>query len=145
MRGNAIVPCLSVTVSVVTPAWSQSREEADVSSRVARLASPDRTGGHAAAVSLQRVKLLPESAIEPIISYLKFEVEQAMVPNTVPNGNDDDRLDSLPVVGDETTLVRIKANPDQYINKPFIVAGGLKIANYYNFGFRQACRRILFF
>ncbi|HEY8667830.1 MAG TPA: hypothetical protein VIL86_14275 [Tepidisphaeraceae bacterium] len=41
----------------------------------------------------------------------------------------------VPPGGDETTLALVKADPKKYVGKEFIVRGGIKTANYYNYGF----------
>jgi hypothetical protein len=41
------------------------------------------------------------------------------------------KLEKLPVLGDETPLVKIKANPGDYTHKPAIICGGLKISDEY--------------
>ena len=44
----------------------------------------------------------------------------------------------VPVVGDETPLLKLKANPRDYIRKEFIVAGALRVQDYYNYGYSEA-------
>jgi len=44
----------------------------------------------------------------------------------------------VPLVGDETPLVKVMANPRDYIGKKFIVVGGLRVKNYYNFRYDDA-------
>ena len=41
-------------------------------------------------------------------------------------------------VGDETPLVRIKANPRDYIGRPVITWGTITLSDYYNFGYSDA-------
>jgi len=41
----------------------------------------------------------------------------------------------VPNLDDETRLVRIKADPDKYIGKSFIISGRLRIDDYYEYPF----------
>ncbi|MDD4891034.1 MAG: hypothetical protein PHU85_14020 [Phycisphaerae bacterium] len=41
-------------------------------------------------------------------------------------------------VGDETSLTLVKAKPQTYLNKPFIITGIVEMSDYYNFGYRDA-------
>ncbi len=47
-------------------------------------------------------------------------------------------LERIPVVGDELSIARIKANPDQHFEAPFVLTGAAGISDYYNFGFGHA-------
>jgi len=40
---------------------------------------------------------------------------------------------AVPLKGDETPLVRVKANPERYVGKVFIICGGLFIGDFYNY------------
>ena len=44
----------------------------------------------------------------------------------------------VPVLGDETPLTKVKANPQDYVGKKFIVAGGLTVRDYYNYSYSGA-------
>jgi hypothetical protein len=108
-----------------------------LSESIRNLASDDRLERHDACEALKGARSLPESAIEPILSYLKLEVEQAMIPTVGVGRAKVIEIPKLPVVGDEVSIARIKANPDRYIGKSFILAGVLSVSDYYNFGFRD--------
>ena len=41
-------------------------------------------------------------------------------------------------LSDETRLLEIKANPERYVGKPFILCGEIKIGDYYNFAYSDA-------
>lgn len=102
------------------------------------LVSSDRMERHKAAVALLKLPSVPESAVPDIIQYLKLEVAQAMVPDTRPVRGDIAVIDRLPVVGDELSIARLKANADQYVEKPFYLTGAITVSDYYNFGFNNA-------
>jgi len=44
----------------------------------------------------------------------------------------------IPFVGDEVSLVRIKASPGDYIGKTFVICGGVSIGDFYGFSYREA-------
>ena len=44
----------------------------------------------------------------------------------------------VPHLPDETSLVKLKAHPEQYVGKTFVICGGLKISDYYNCGYGNA-------
>src|SRR4051794_39789628 len=46
--------------------------------------------------------------------------------------------DAIPHLDDETSIVRIKANPEKYVGKTFIISGAIQISDYYNYFYRNA-------
>ncbi len=102
------------------------------------LVSSDRAERHEAAESLLKLPSVPESALPNIVQYLKLEVSQAMIPNARPVRGDATILEKLPIEGDEISVARIKANPAQYFERPFILAGAVGISDYYNYGYDRA-------
>jgi hypothetical protein len=50
----------------------------------------------------------------------------------------DTKGQDIPHLEDETRLVEIKANPGEYVGKVFILCGGIKIDDYYNFSYRDS-------
>jgi hypothetical protein len=109
---------------------------ADPQQRVADLRSEDRATRISAARALLQEPSLPDSMAEPAISFIKREVEQALVPEVLP----DQKLRAYHSVpeGEATTLTRIRANPERYIDKPFYLIGLLTIGNLYASGFEDA-------
>ena len=110
---------------------------AEVVKSIQQLASHDRLERHAACQALRKVRSLPESAIDPIVSFLKLEVEQAMVLPEPGDPNRDRRIKKIPTIGDEASISAIKANPDRYIGRKFILVGSVDVSDYYGFGFRE--------
>lgn len=45
---------------------------------------------------------------------------------------------AIPLKGDETSLIRVKADPDKYLGKEIIICGGVAISDYYNFGYENS-------
>src|SRR3954447_23454132 len=50
----------------------------------------------------------------------------------------------VPLVGDETPLIKIKTDPHKYISDvrhhlelPIVMTGGIRLDNYYNYGYRD--------
>lgn len=44
----------------------------------------------------------------------------------------------VPLVGDETPLTKVKTSPKDYVNKTFIIIGGITAQDYYNFRYGDA-------
>ncbi len=105
---------------------------------IALLSSADRMKRYEAAVALAKLPRVPENALDAIVGYLKLEVTQAMVPEGGRAREGGKPLVRLPVLGDEITLSRIKANPSTYVERPFILVGAATMSDYYNYGFTNA-------
>lgn len=43
----------------------------------------------------------------------------------------------IPHLDGETRLLRVKANPDKYLGKTFVICGGLQVSDYYNYSYRD--------
>jgi hypothetical protein len=41
----------------------------------------------------------------------------------------------IKLMGDETTLVHVKADPQSYVGKQLIMTGGIQVSDYYNYGY----------
>ena len=52
-----------------------------------------------------------------------------------PSGN---AVKSIPFIGDETPLAKVMANTDEYVGKTFIVVGGIRVMDYYNYKYKSA-------
>jgi hypothetical protein len=46
--------------------------------------------------------------------------------------------DSIPLLGDETSLLEPKASPQKFVNRPIIICGLVSISDYYNYGYEDA-------
>jgi hypothetical protein len=132
MRATLGPFALFILLIGTAPAWPQ--EKKPLNELTSHLNSPDRMKRCSAAESLSKLAQTPEAAVPGIVSYVKLEIEQAMLPETGAKRPGESR-ETLPVVGDEVSLARIKANPDQYTDRPFVITGGIKVSNYYNFWF----------
>jgi hypothetical protein len=110
----------------------------DAIKNIALLRSADRGERYRAALSLAKLRSLPESAVEPIVDYIKLQVEDAMVPPAMGRPRVDARVKKVPVTGEETSVSAIKANPGRYIGRTFVLVGGVKASDYYGHGFRDA-------
>lgn len=47
-------------------------------------------------------------------------------------------LGKVPLKGDETPLAAIKADPAKFLGREFIICGGVRVGNYYNYGWDGA-------
>ena len=102
------------------------------------LTSADRMKRHEAAVSLAQMPKVPEDALEAIAGYLKLEVMQAMVPDKRADKEGGKPMARLPMVGDEITLPRIKADPAAYVDSVFVLGGAIEMSDSYSWGFVDA-------
>jgi hypothetical protein len=99
------------------------------------LTSGDRKERHKAALALSALKVVPESAAGQIVGYIKAEVTDALTPDTRPVRDDVQPMERIPMVGDEVSVSRLKADPANYVGKPFVLSGGIKVSDSYGFGF----------
>jgi hypothetical protein len=132
MRATLATLAFFLLVLGTPRAWPQEKKLSN--EPTSNLNSPDRLKRCSAAESLSKFAQIPDSAVPGIVSYLKLEIEQAMLPETGAK-RAGPSTEILPVVGDEVSLARLKANPDLYTDRPFVVTGGVKVANYYNYWF----------
>lgn len=49
-----------------------------------------------------------------------------------------DAVPLIPHLKDETPILRVKANPRQFLGEPVIFCGGIGVSDYYNFGYRDS-------
>ena len=50
----------------------------------------------------------------------------------------DEESKPVHLVGDETPSVKVKAEPKNYFDRPFVMTGGIEVSDYYNFGYLDA-------
>ncbi len=131
MRGTYV---LMLAFFAAWAAPSLSQEPATVTELMRRLKLTDHANRTDAAKAVVRMQSLPESALNPVVSYLGLEAIEALRWKEGPRG----KIEVLPVVGDEVSLDRFKAAPMRYINRPFVVAGWLERSSNDNFQFHAA-------
>lgn len=96
--------------------------------------SDDQTIRRKAAVKLEAM-LLPLEAIAPILKYLELEIATTQ---SVNQERSTEPLKEMPLVGDETSLVRIEADPQSFIDKGINITGVISPSSYYNYGYDDA-------
>src|SRR4051812_12850360 len=88
-------------------------DETDVTTELRGLASSDRATRIAAAAKLNSLDILPASAAEQVVGFIKTEVEYAVVPPSA--GNPLGKVVyALPLDPDAVAFARIKADPEKY-------------------------------
>jgi hypothetical protein len=97
------------------------QEPARVVELIKQLSLDDHAKRDEAARSLLQLQSLPDSALNPVISFLGLEAVNTLLWKEGPR----QKVEFLPVVGDEVSLEVFKAAPMRYINRPLIVAGSL--------------------
>jgi len=123
------------------PAWSQN--PAQVAEWMEELAKPEHAKRIDAARALARLPSLPESALRPIIDYLRLEATEV-------GKQTGSRGESIPVVGDEVSLAKIVADLLSYLDRPFVLSGWLTlrpgtVVNGYDYQFANAKNTHLLF
>ena len=78
---------------------------------------------------------IPEGAVPAILEFISLEI--AELPGNRPR---EKRLPikSVPFMGNETRLVRIKADSQSYRGQTFLLVGSVEPSSYYNFGYDDA-------
>lgn len=109
------------------------------------LISRDRPERLAAIQEVAQLQELPESLINPVISFIRVEFAQSLVEDIGTSGVVRKPTSMIPLAGDEVSLARIKANPQDYIGKTFHLCGGFKISNYYNYGYSESSKNFYSF
>lgn len=102
------------------------------------LRSTSRVERIAAARKLAEFPELPESSVDAILGFIKREVDSVTTPPGTAKGYKFTVKTEPPDVGEIVTFTRIKGTPGAYFGRDFVMAGGIKIDNYYNFGFAGA-------
>lgn len=139
MKRLALTSTATAAIIAGTILQAQDTGKPAVPAKLLRdLASGERPVRIAAAKALDREESLPESAIDPIVTYLKSEVRQAVVPD--PGATHDIARPSGPISTspEDLSLARIKAKPSDYIDGSFYLIGIIKVSDYYNFGHAKA-------
>ena len=126
-------------VAVAVLGFLAATAQDDFSQHIRDLQSRVRTTRWAAAETL--AKLTPptnkrgrETLMESALSFLGLEAAEMSIVAAPPKGP----VTMIPVLGDELTLVRLKANARSYIGVSFILCGGLSIGDYYNYEYDNA-------
>ncbi|QDT04351.1 hypothetical protein K227x_27420 [Rubripirellula lacrimiformis] len=101
---------------------------------VSQLSDPKQSIRHAAAAKLIALGNLPEDSVKPVLAFIDKEIVE-MVP--VPPKNRK-RLEKIELVGDETSLIRIKAKPTEFLGEEVIIVGVVSPSSYYNYGYDNA-------
>ena len=58
------------------------------------------------------------------------------LPAAADAGPEETVSSEVPLVGDETLLTAVKADPESFVDRPFVVTGGVEVDDYYNYGYR---------
>lgn len=102
------------------------------------LVSADVHIRRAALARAEKMEKIPADLAKPLVGFIQEELKRALFPpprREKPGAFEP--LKSIPFVGDETSLTRIKAEPQKYLGGEFVLCGGLSIGDYYNFGYRD--------
>jgi len=90
----------------------------------------------AAVDGLSRVPLAPPEAVPALLRAAREELQTALeLPPPSDQGTPSGRIS---LVGDEVSLERIKANVPDYIDRPFVLCGSVRLSDHYNYGYWNA-------
>lgn len=93
---------------------------------VAVLARGTRDEQIAALVALEQATKVPPEVVRPLWSFVQAEIVRRERPLPITSA-----ADLLPLVGDETSLAQLQAEPAKYAGQKQIVAGSIRVANAY--------------
>jgi hypothetical protein len=128
----------ALILALCAQAPAQKPLDREMARNIGLLKSADRLERYSAATALMKSRSLPESAGDPIVDYIKLQVQEAMVVPVFNKPHRDTTIEKIPVLGDEASIGAIRANPDRFIGKSFILIGGIKASDAYRHGFRDA-------
>ena len=132
-----LVRGLSHTTANSKPTAQQPALSEQAKKIINQLTSRDRPLRVKAVLALEAQPQIPEQAIDPLLEFSKLEFQQAFISPRQGAGDTVPRT-SIPLVGDETPIVRIRANPRDYIGKVFTICGTVEVSNYWNFKYADA-------
>jgi len=87
---------------------------------------------------LVRLPATPPEAVLPLLGAARNELDTALKPP--PPSDDGWPTGPIPLVGDEVSLERVKANAPDYLDKSFIVRGSVHLWDHYSYGYWGADR-----
>jgi hypothetical protein len=111
-------------------------DNAEIQKLIKQLASINRIDRLEAARQFDAMPKLPAEAVKPLLRFARSELTDAVVPKRSPIRGE--RLAEIPFVGDETALVRIKANPNEFVGEPFVIGGMVQVSDLYAGAYRNS-------
>jgi hypothetical protein len=99
------------------------------------LSSDDAAARSAAIDRLRAEKTIPAKAVQPVLDMVAIELSRPKPVQPEPKPRNPNDPVNIKFVGDEVPLPRIKANPDQFLDRQFWIAGAAKIDDYFNYGY----------
>jgi hypothetical protein len=127
------------TVFAITLLLTSTAAAGDVESLLKDLMPDDAEARTAAAKELSQEKELPEDALLPVVGYIRAWLDaNGDEPKSEPAPKIDGPVDHVPLVGDETSLVRVKAAPREFIGKQITITCTAEVSDYFNYGYSNA-------
>lgn len=103
---------------------------------LADLVSKDNVLRRKAAKTLSASNELPPEATDSILEFLRAEISG--LSNAGGTAGTRIKIDSIKRVGNEVSLVRVKADPQQFIDKTFAMIVLVSPSSYFNYGYNNA-------
>jgi hypothetical protein len=101
-----------------------------------KLRSVERTTRVKALQELRTQAKIPADVLAELPSLARRELIESLYSASLKPGGK--AVDAVPLTGEETSLVRVKANPGDYVGRTFIVCGAVNVIDYYNYGYDNA-------
>lgn len=120
--------CAEMLTAILLVVFCQVDDEA-----LRALASDDVAVRAAAIDRLSAENTIPAEAVQPVLDMAAIELSG---PKPKPRNAGDPV--NIKFVGDEVPLPRIKADPNQFLDKQFWIAGAAEIDDYFNYGYMEA-------
>jgi len=84
------------------------------------------------------MKKLPANSVAPIAQYIRLWLDATEDFPSDPAPKIEWAIEQLPLVGDETPLVRVNAAPRDFIGEAIRITCAAEVDDYYNFGYSNA-------
>jgi hypothetical protein len=102
------------------------------------LESEDQKARTAFAGRLVQFDSLPTNSTPSVLVFAKRELTDFRARKIKPIADGAPVIVTVPLVGDEASLVRLKASPKEFIDKDFFLVGALSVESYFNYGYGNA-------
>lgn len=123
---------LTLVLAAAAPILLAAGTEGDAEYRQAikNLTNSDQETRLQAVEFLAKQESLPVAAIDPLIEFIRAENQQSVSRQLRDAGE-------VPKLGDETSTVRLKADPNKFVGKHVVMVGTIGITDHWGAGYRR--------
>jgi hypothetical protein len=131
----SVTPILAIAAALV--AWAPpSAGESRGDRWIERLSTANPETRRAAVDELAALPTVAADLVPFLLDEARAELTAALQP--APPSNHGTPTGRIPLVGDEVSLERVKANAPEYIDKSFVLCGAIRLSDHYNYGYWDA-------